>query len=361
MKYRNSGIFKIMSILAITATLLCTTAALAADKKTAPGKIETSVIRWARGNSGNILVTVANAKGYFKEEGLTIKETPIDATAEAFTALTANQVDVLSNYGTNMPLQYIASGVDITIFGGHMLTGCMPIIAKKGVKWHGIKDLIGTTVAAPATTYALTGPLLDAGHDPLKEVKWLALPTQSDRVAAVVAGEAKYGVIGTGMMYSLLHMPDVQILSYLSEVMPNYSCCRMETRTSFIKDNPNTIRALLRALLRAQCYYETHKRECVGLLAKELGTNSDYVAAYMLNNHYRVNVDPIKNSVKKAWTYLDKTGFLDKNAKKIDLGKHINTALYEAALNDCATKYRSEGPAFYDRMLRFYKKNNTGK
>ena len=94
-------------------------------------KPETTHIKWAQGASGNALVTVANELGYFEEYGLEVEEIPMDS--DSGTALIAGQVDICSNNGTNTPLSAIASGEDITIFGGHMLTGCMPIIAKKGI------------------------------------------------------------------------------------------------------------------------------------------------------------------------------------------------------------------------------------
>ena len=103
--------------------------------------------------------------------------------------LTAAQVDIVSNDGTNTPLQQIAAGDDISILGGHMLTGCMPIIAKKGTEWKGIESFIGKKIACPPNQFSLTGPLLKLGYDPLKECEWISYPTQSDRVAAVVSGE----------------------------------------------------------------------------------------------------------------------------------------------------------------------------
>ena len=319
---------------------------------------ETTVIRWARGNSGNAMVTVAKKLGYFDEVGLTVEEIPLDATADAFAALAAGQVDVLSNYGTNQPLQYIATGEDVVIFGGHMITGCMPIIAKAGTEWNGIEDFVGKTIAAPASTYAATGALLELGHDPMTEVEWLTLPNQSDRVAAVVSGEADYGVIGTGQMYSVLNMDDIDIMCYLSDVMPNYSCCRMETRSDFIENNPTTVKLLLKALLRAQCYYESHKEEVVGWMAEELGTTEDYVAAYMLNEHYRINLDPSRQPTHRAWEYMAETGFLDDNAAQINLDDHINTELYKQALDETIAEHYDEDPEFYDSMLEFYEANN---
>ena len=57
------------------------------------------------------------------------------------TLLATGKVDVVSNAGTSNPLQQIASGVDISVFGGHMIEGCMPVmqffevLKKRLLKW----------------------------------------------------------------------------------------------------------------------------------------------------------------------------------------------------------------------------------
>ena len=99
---------------------------------------ELTKVTWNYGSSGNVLVTIANEKGYFAEEGIEIE--PVEATQnmDAMALLAAGKVDVVSNAGTSNPLQQIAQGVDITVFGGHMVEGCMPVIAKAGTEWNGI-------------------------------------------------------------------------------------------------------------------------------------------------------------------------------------------------------------------------------
>ena len=318
---------------------------------------ETRVIRWGRGNSGNALVTIARKLGYFDEAGLTIEETPLDGDS-ALSSLVGGHVDVLSNNGTNMPLRYISAGDKLTIFGGHMLTGCMPVIARKGTVWNGVEDLLGKKVASNAGVYAVSGPLMDKGHDPKTEVEWVQIAVDSDKLAAVVNGRADYAVLGTGRMYAALSMKDqIEIMTYCSDLTPNYSCCRMETRDEFIQQNPTTIKLLLKCLIRAQCYYEAHKPEVVKMMAEELGTSEEYVAAYMMNEHYRIHVDPIRKPVFRAWDYMDRLGVLEK-AEGVKLEEHINTELYKAALDEVIAEHKSEAPEFYDRMLAFYEENN---
>ena len=141
--------------------------------------------------------------------------------------------------------------------------------------------------------------------------------------------------------------------------MENYSCCRMEAQTDWVNENPNTVKAIIRALLRAQSYYENNKEEAVTLLAKDIEATEEYVAAYMLDDeHYFVSVDPLKNSVKRAWDILDKTGFLDEKAKDINIDDHINTELYEEALTEATEKYGDEDPEFYEEMKTFFEEND---
>lgn len=322
-------------------------------------KPETNVIRWNYGSSGNIMLTIAQKMGYLEEEGLSIEVVPATDNADAMTLLATGKVDVVSNSGTSNPLQQIASGVDLTIFGGHMVDGCMPVIARKGTEWHGVQDFIGKKVAINPVYYAFTGAVMDLGYDdPLSAVDWVVYTNYNDALAAVVSGEVDYALQGTGQMYAVTNMDEVEIVTYQGKVMPNYSCCRLVAQTDFVKNNPNTIKALMRALIRAQQYYESHKEEAVKIHAESIGTSEEYVAAYMLNENYVVNPDPLKNSVIRAWNILDKTGFLNEKAKNIDIQDHINTELYKSALDEVIEEHGSEDPEFYDSLLKFYEENN---
>ena len=96
------------------------------------------------------------------------------------------------------------------------------------------------------------------------------------------------------------------------------------------------------------------------MMAEQMSTTEEYVSAYMLNEHYRINADPIKNKVVDAWNTLDQTGFLDENSKKINVEEHINTEIYKEALDEIMadpTLY-NEHKDFYDRQLEFFNENN---
>lgn len=162
----------------------------ASDEKASGGNApEQSVVKWNCGTSGNVLLTIAEEKGYLKDEGITIEYVEANANADAMTLLATGKVDVVSNAGTSNPLQQIASGVDLTIFGGHMVEGCMPVVAKAGAEWNGIESFIGKKVAVNPSYFAFTGAVMDLGYDnPLEAVDWEIYSDYNDALAAVIRG-----------------------------------------------------------------------------------------------------------------------------------------------------------------------------
>lgn len=320
---------------------------------------EEVTIKWNAGTSGNVLLTIAEEKGFFKEEGINIEYVPATANADAMTMLATGKVDVVSNSGTSNPLQQISSGVDLTIFGGHMLTGAMPIIAKKDTEWKGVESLIGKKFACNPAYFALTGAVMDLGYEkPLEALEWISYTTYPDALAAVIKGEVDFALQGTGQNFAVKNMDEVKIVAYQSDIMPNYSCCRVEARTEYFNENKDALKRVLKALIRAQEYYEGHKDEAAVLQAASMEADVEYVNAYMQDPHYRVHIDPLRKSVVRAWDILDKTGFLNEKAKTIDINDHVNTDLYLEALEEVIAKHYDENPAFYDGLKQFHSENN---
>lgn len=330
------------------------------ESKDSEEKPEVSTIHWGRANSGNILVTIAKQNGYFEEVGLEVIEDPVESSSAALTALQTGQVDVTSNQGTNNPLQFIAEGSDFTMVGGYMLKG-MYLVAKAGTGFNGVEDFVGKKIAY-AGVHPVTGiAMLDAGIDPMDEsqVEWLTYSTNSDRLAAVVAGEADYAVLSGDQLFAVGNNKNLEITCWLDDLVPNYGCCRMNMRTEFVEENPITVKLLLKCLIRAEQWYLANKEECVSILAKEIGAEEDYVAAYLLNENYISSVDPCKSAIIKTWDGMIKMGFIDEEtAETINIEDHINTELYEEALNECVEEYYDEDPEFYDGRVEFFEEND---
>ena len=319
---------------------------------------ETTVVRLALNASGHILNSIAEAQGYLREEGITVVYVAAENDLDVFDGIRNGTIDIASNSGTNLPLQQISTGLDLTIFAGYLLTGCMPIFAKVDTPWNGIQDLIGKTMACEPNLYAITGPLLDMGYDPLNQVNWYDTADQLDRIDAVKRGDADFGLVGTAYNYRITSDPELKILCYAADILPEYSCCRVEALTSWVNENPNTVKALLRAWIRAMDYYYTHHEEAVALTVKQAGITEEAARAYLDNPRFDLNIGPMKTAIERAWKYMYRLGLLDDYAKSINIDDHINTELYKSALDKCLKLYGDDSPAFYEKLQSQYTKNN---
>lgn len=319
-------------------------------------KPETDTIVWAQGNSGNVLVSIAKEFGYFEELGLNVEEVPLDQGQ--LEAVRTGQVDIASNSGTWTPLQMIGSGDDMAVIGGFMLTGCMPVVAREDQEWNGPEDFLGSKMADTKSRYALFHDLVDEGHNLDEEIEFYEYGSDSDEIQAVLKGEIDYATIGTGRMYEVLNTEGIKIVTYCSDVTPNYSCCRMVARDSWVKENPTTVKLLNEALIRAMCYFESHREECVDLMAEQLAADKEYVEAYMLNEHYRINPDTVKNIVLDNYDYMIKVGGIENPDESVNIEDRIYNDIYKEALDAAVEKWGDEDPEFYENALAFYEENN---
>lgn len=318
-------------------------------------KPETSKIKWAQGLSGNILVTIAKDQGYFEEVGLEVEEIPLDPGG--LDGVLQKQVDIASNFGTEGPLQMIGAGDDMAIIGGFMMEGAMAIIGPEGAEWNGVSSFKGKTVAGNSASYAVAHGLLEAGINPTEDVKWVRFENEGDGVSAVLNGEADYAVIGTGWMYQTKNTKGIEILSWTDEVTPEYSCCRMVARKSWVEENPTTVKLLDEALLRAQLYFEENRAECIKMMAEFLNADEAYVEAYMgEEEHYEINVDPLYNTVLEQWQFQKDYEFIDPDTDDAIVEGAIYKDLYKSALDYCVEHYYEDNPEFWDSQVELYER-----
>ena len=222
-----------------------------------------------------------------------------------------------------------------------MATGCMPIITRTDNNdWTGVESLVGKTVAADASDYTIGGALLEKGYDPKTDVKWVHYPNYSDMTAAVIKGEVDYAVVGTSRNYEVQQQPNLKVVSYKSDLMPWYSCCRMVVTSKYFEENKDVVKKIIKVLLRAQAYYEKspeNKAEVKKIVAKRMNVTEDYLDSYILGE----------------------TGFLSEGWDKIKVDDHIQNDLYYEALEEAKEAYGSENPEFYEKMEKFYHEHNA--
>ncbi len=321
---------------------------------------EDGVVRWVRGHSGNLMMTMATKNNYLEQYGLKVEQIPMQTTDESFAAVAGDQVDIVSNAGTSGPLQRIALGDDILIFGGHMVEGAVFIIGRPDSVWNGVESLVGKKVAgASASSYPITGLLLELGYDPKVDVDWIKAGNAAEATTILKSGGADYAVVGTELAFQLKTDKELKELAKFGDIMDKYSCCRMETASRFIKNKPNTTKALIKALLRGMHDYTKDPSYASSLLAKELDVPVEFVEAYTLDSGYGIHPDPLYNSCVRAWAYIGELGLLDENAKNIDLRDYILCDLYKEALDEVIAEVGDEDPEYWAAQVKYFEENNS--
>lgn len=202
-------------------------------------------------------VFVAIDQGIFAKHGLEIEIVNFGASTETLLeAIATGKADG----GVGMALRWLKAleqGFDVKVTAGTH-GGCMRLLSPQSTGITDLADLKGksigvTDLAAPAKNF-FSIQLHDIGLDPEKDVKWRAFSAEVLELAAE-RGEVDAIADGDPKAYFWLHDTPgkyVQVASNLDHGYENRVCCIVGISGNLVRNDPETSRALTRALLEAQ-------------------------------------------------------------------------------------------------------------
>ncbi|OPY90738.1 MAG: NMT1/THI5 like protein [Syntrophus sp. PtaU1.Bin208] len=328
------------------------------DKGTAGAKADVLTLSVAaQNNSGQVFQYMAEARNFLKEEGVDVKMVYINNGTDAFQALVGGKVDILSTYGTGGPLIQISHGQDITIFSGYMVTGETPCFGKPETEWKGLESFRGKKIGITrfgTPDVVLKGVLYDAGL--LKDVTFVEFKKNQEVLQAVASGEVDFGATATGYELQAADL-GLKIKMWPDDYWKNHSCCRVLAKGSWMKDEKNqeALYRLIRAYLRAEEAMQGNYDEVVGLVVKKLDLDKATVESFVKSPHMKYDNDPYKNSVVKMWDKMHQFGYITDT--KVQIGDHINTAIYKKALDSLIRDYPNS--KFFKEKLEVFNKYNA--
>lgn len=311
----------------------------------------------AQPNSGQVFQYLADDKGYLEEEGVEVEMSYINNATDAFTAMTAGQIDVMSTYGTGGPLIQIANGQEYTIFGGYMIIGETPCFGLPETEWTSLESFRGKTIGITrggTPDIVLKGILNDAGL--LDEVTFVEFKKNQETLQAVANGQVDFGATATGYQLQAQAL-GLEVKMWPDEYWPNHSCCRMLCNTSYIQDEDNqeALYRMLRAYLRAEKDLNEDKAQVVDLVVENLDLDKATVESFVYSEHMKYDTDPFKNSVITMWNKMGGFGYLPED-NSIDILEHLNIDIYQRALESLIEDYPDE--QFYQDKLTQFNENN---
>jgi NitT/TauT family transport system substrate-binding protein len=311
----------------------------------------------AQATSGQVFQFLAKDKGYLADEGIEVEMIYISNPTDAFSALGAGKVDVVSTYGTAGILMQINNGQKFSVFGGYMIIGAMPIFTKDA-PYTGLESFRGRKIAVIRNgtgEIVLRGALYDAGFDLEKDVTFVDVKRSTDILEAVRSGACDFGALPTGFELQLADA-GMKIVTWTDELWANHSCCRMASNAEWMEKNPALVKGLLRAYLRAE--HDMQRQEgvdqAVHLTMKELDMSEKLVRSFVESPHMKYDADPYKNSVLKMWKKMQQIGRIDK--VNVNMADHINTVIYKEALDSLLAEHPTD--PFYLKKLDMFKQFN---
>lgn len=323
----------------------------------------------AQPTSGQVFQFIADKHGFNAEEGVEVEMVWLSNLSDAASALAANQVDVLSTYGTGGPLTQIANGQDFNMFGGYMIIGETPVYGKPETTYTDLDSFKGKRIGITrggTPDIVLKGILYDGGYsfsyggttvigqenDP-DMVEFIEYKKNTDVLQAISKGEVDFGATATGYQIQARDL-GLEVKMWPDDIWQNHSCCRMLATNTYLNANEEALYRLLRSYLRAEEYMQDNMQEVSDLVVENLDIQKETADSFVLSPHMKYDTDPYTKSVQKMWEKMANFGYL--SVGEIDLSNHMNSVIYQRALESLITDY-PDSQFFKDKMTQFEKNN----
>lgn len=229
--------------------------------------------------SSSVVYWVAKEAGIFGKHGLDLELIFINGSTRGIQSLISGDVPFTSAVGTAVINGRLAGG-DIAIINS--LTNTLPYYIFGRPEIKSPEDLKGKSAAmhipGTAADFALRLALKGVGLS-LKDIKGVTVGGGPARVAAVVTGQLDFTVGPEGEKIRGEKEGLKVIIDMAKLNIPFQFTCTVATRR-MIRENPDTVRRVVRALAEAVHYYKTNKEETIRVMQKYTrGSSRDFLEA----------------------------------------------------------------------------------
>jgi len=244
---------------------------------------------------GNGLFHIAQEKGFFDREKIHVELIKYNDGPIAKQLLASNKIDLIPTT-PETPLVLANAGIPIKVIGIlNNSEGADGIVSTQEIKT--IKDLKDKNIAfeGASSSHLLLSMLLQENGLKLQDIHPKNL-SAADSGAAFIAGKVDAAVTWEPWLGNSIKRKGGHILATSSDValFPDFYIFRAE----IVKEQPKTIKAMLRALFSAVDFTQAHPEETASIIAK----------------HYGITPEMAKKQIKtlKWFGYKDNVQYFDK-------------------------------------------------
>lgn len=300
--------------------------------------------------TGHAKFFVAKEQGFFKKEGLDVDLIEFQNSADGLNAVVAGKLDV-GAFGTTAPLVFYSKGANIKIIGG-IMGGDAALVVKPEVaaSFRSLADLKGkkiATVRLASGDAVLRGALKDARINWKKDLHIFELKNPPAVIEAVKSGQVDAGLVW-GPHDLRAEQQGLKVVLHSTALQPGHPCCRLVVSGSKLKD-ADTLEHFLRAILEAEHYTATHRKETIDAIQKYVKLDRALLEKGYYSPYLDQRSDPNVKGTEKFWLTMVSSEFAE---GKRPLQPIFELSLYQKALESLA-KENPKDPFWQTRLKEF--------
>jgi NitT/TauT family transport system substrate-binding protein len=309
----------------------------------------------------NPLIQLAEEKGYFAENNLTLTRTKLENNgAVMYDALSVGKIDAA--YAQVVPpISYGAQGYNVTLFAGVLSGGMVAVCLPEN--YEKLKDISNWKAHSIGVVQMSTSELTT--RDALKDyglsaddVEYVMIEDYASIALSTSKGNVDIGFIGSNYVDQALEEGCV-VLTTLYDIKKDYVCCRQSAYSKSLQENRDAYVYYLEAQIKAYKDINTDEDGTVSSLAKATGETEDYIYTYVYDEegsaHRTYNPDPNYNGVSGLYEIMKEQKYVESD---LTLDQFYDLSIYADALKNVIADNPDD--EFYQNMKQYFKENNSG-
>lgn len=314
-------------------------------------------------------VLVADALGYFGEEGVQINFEKVSSMNDAYLATSTGDLDVYL-FSSTAAATFISQGTTtLRVFGGTASEGSEIMAAKdSAITLQKAEDFKGLSVGC---FMAETGQMVLKNY--LKQqglsigapgegadVTFVYYSDTGSGIEACKNGEYDLVLTNSSLGYYADQF-DVEVVAEVRDFVPVYPCCRQTcNQTTYEKE----FEALVRfetANLRGYAYALQNPEKTLDILQNYSGEDRDFLKAQIYGTEsytpaMRLSLDPDRDACVAFYEAMMNIGEIA-DTVEVNWAEYVVTDVYETALNRLLE--RQDGNPLWQELQTYFQQHNT--
>ena len=308
-------------------------------------------------------VLVADAMGYFNEEGVKVEFEKVSSMNDAYMAVSTGDLDVYL-FSSTAAATFISQGTTtLRVFGGTAAEGSEIIAAKGTPHITGVDDLLGKTIACqmPETgQMVLKNYLLEQGYTigapgEGADVTFVYVNDGNTAVEGCTKGEYDYCITNSCLGYYAENF-GAELVGSVKQFVETYPCCRQTCSQEAYENKFDALVAFETATLRGYRYYLENEEATLDILEAYAGEDREFLKAQVYGTDtytpvMRLSLDPDKIACVKFYEAMANLGEIT-DTVEVDWNDYVVTDVYGTALKTLAE--RESDVALWQELTEYF-------